>query len=139
MGAEQTEMEGLPGQSGEISRDQILVIITSTATEVKGLNQTMRELRQSVEEMVDRFTEEVESLRETLGVIPVLQTKVEMLEKRVASDEAAANEDRKTWEARYSGLKSQYDDLSAWRWRIAGACTTAAFAAPLLLHALKVI
>ncbi len=56
---------------GSITRDQIIVIITETRTQVQNLEKTLTnavvELRRSVEELVDRFESDAEDFRKSLS------------------------------------------------------------------------
>lgn len=103
------------------SRESLVKTVTQTEVEVRNLVATVRELRHSIEELVDRFDADLDSIRQRTETIAIVQANLVDMSRRIGVVEA--REEKRDVE------------ISAINWRLAFASGAVAVLS-VLLHLL---
>jgi chromosome segregation ATPase len=117
---------------GEITRDQLIVIVSQTQVEVKGLTQAVqdmkasmaqaiRDLKASVEEMVDRVEADTDELRKKIDVLGDLAND----QRQLTSGQKASTDRIKALEDALALMKEWKNEVTT-TIRVVGAFSTLA-------------
>ncbi len=98
------------GDAGALTRDGFVTFIAETRKDIQYLTQAIKDLKASVEEMVDRFESDAEDLRKSLGGLVELRNGHSDLGRRIAEVESSAKEREK----RISALEQWQTQEKAW-------------------------